>query len=61
MIGDFSLIPLHTMASDAIKEIDKLYDVFEEIKMKWNTEVRHDNYLLVFPVWFLFFIVCVCR
>uniref|UniRef100_A0A8C7UBL6 Deoxyribonuclease n=1 Tax=Oncorhynchus mykiss TaxID=8022 RepID=A0A8C7UBL6_ONCMY len=38
VIGDFSLIPLHTMASDAIKEIDKLYDVFEEIKMKWNTE-----------------------
>ncbi|XP_045548907.1 deoxyribonuclease gamma isoform X1 [Salmo salar] len=38
VIGDFALIPLHTMASDAIKEIDKLYDVFEEIKMKWNTE-----------------------
>uniref|UniRef100_A0A4W5KB79 Deoxyribonuclease-1-like 1 n=1 Tax=Hucho hucho TaxID=62062 RepID=A0A4W5KB79_9TELE len=38
VIGDFALIPLHTTASDAIKEIDKLYDVFEEIKMKWNTE-----------------------
>lgn len=48
VIGDFALIPLHTMASDAIKEIDKLYDVFEEIKMKWNTEVRHDSCLLVF-------------
>lgn len=43
VIGDFALIPLHTTASDAIKEIDKLYDVFEEIKRKWNTEVRHDK------------------
>ncbi|XP_037628716.1 deoxyribonuclease gamma-like [Sebastes umbrosus] len=39
-IKKFILIPLHTDPGQAIKEIDRLYDVFEEVSKKWkNTNV----------------------
>ncbi|KAM6977711.1 deoxyribonuclease gamma-like [Aplochiton taeniatus] len=34
--GEFALIPLHTAPSMAVKEIDQLYEVFEEVMKKWN-------------------------
>ncbi|XP_030623644.1 deoxyribonuclease gamma-like [Chanos chanos] len=37
-IGEFVLIPLQATADGALQEIDKLYDVYEEIKEKWNIE-----------------------
>ncbi|XP_010898303.1 deoxyribonuclease gamma-like isoform X5 [Esox lucius] len=36
-IEDFALIPLHTVAIEATNEIDQLYDVFEEVKLKWKS------------------------
>lgn len=38
VIGEFVLIPVHTSPSNATKEIDKLYDVFEEVRQMWRTE-----------------------
>ncbi|XP_074500953.1 deoxyribonuclease-1-like 1 isoform X2 [Sebastes fasciatus] len=35
-IKKFILVPLHTDPGQAIKEIDRLYDVFEEVSKKWN-------------------------
>ncbi|KAJ8016549.1 hypothetical protein DPEC_G00008400 [Dallia pectoralis] len=37
VVEDFALIPLHTEAIEATNEIDKLYDVFQEVKLKWKT------------------------
>ncbi|KAK2850896.1 hypothetical protein Q5P01_007172 [Channa striata] len=36
IIGDFILVPLHSDPSQAVAEIDKLYNVFEEVSTKWN-------------------------
>ncbi|XP_036959321.1 deoxyribonuclease-1-like isoform X2 [Acanthopagrus latus] len=35
-IKKFILVPLHTEPSQAAEEIDRLYDVFEEVSNKWN-------------------------
>ncbi|KAK5895243.1 hypothetical protein CesoFtcFv8_011854 [Champsocephalus esox] len=35
-IKNFVLVPLHTDPSKAVQEIDRLYDVFEEVHKKWN-------------------------
>uniref|UniRef100_A0AAQ4RRH1 Deoxyribonuclease-1-like 1 n=2 Tax=Gasterosteus aculeatus aculeatus TaxID=481459 RepID=A0AAQ4RRH1_GASAC len=35
-IGSFVLVPLHSDALQAVQEIDRLYDVFEEVTEKWN-------------------------
>ncbi|XP_037336662.2 deoxyribonuclease gamma-like isoform X2 [Pungitius pungitius] len=35
-IGSFVLVPLHSDALQAIQEIDRLYDVFEEVTKRWN-------------------------
>uniref|UniRef100_A0A3B4XNK9 Uncharacterized protein n=1 Tax=Seriola lalandi dorsalis TaxID=1841481 RepID=A0A3B4XNK9_SERLL len=32
----FILVPLHTEPTQAIQEIDQLYDVFKEVSKKWN-------------------------
>nr|XP_014347825.1 PREDICTED: deoxyribonuclease gamma-like [Latimeria chalumnae] len=37
-LNHFTLIPQHTSPKYAVKEIDKLYDVFKFIKRKWKTE-----------------------
>ncbi|XP_071314880.1 deoxyribonuclease-1-like isoform X2 [Trachinotus anak] len=36
MIKKFILVPLHTDPSQAVQEIDRLYDVFTEVSKKWN-------------------------
>ncbi|XP_076839819.1 deoxyribonuclease-1-like 1 [Brachyhypopomus gauderio] len=38
VIGDFVLIPMHTSPANATKEIDELYDVFEDVRQRWKTE-----------------------
>ncbi|NP_998318.2 deoxyribonuclease-1-like 1 [Danio rerio] len=35
---EFVLIPQHTTPSNATKEIDELYDVFVDVKVRWETE-----------------------
>ncbi|XP_078394021.1 deoxyribonuclease gamma-like [Cetorhinus maximus] len=37
-IKDFVLIPLHTPPDKAAREIDNLYNVFLEVKLKWDIE-----------------------
>ncbi|XP_056130744.1 deoxyribonuclease-1-like isoform X2 [Lampris incognitus] len=37
-IRDFVLVPLHTAPHQAVQEIDRLYDVYEEITKKWKTQ-----------------------
>lgn len=36
---EFVLIPQHTTPSNATKEIDELYDVFVDVRKRWNIEV----------------------
>ncbi|XP_029994351.1 deoxyribonuclease gamma-like isoform X2 [Sphaeramia orbicularis] len=35
-IRDFILVPLHSEPSKAVQEMDRLYDVFQEVSRKWN-------------------------
>ncbi|XP_068588238.1 deoxyribonuclease-1-like isoform X2 [Cebidichthys violaceus] len=35
-IKQFILVPLHSGPSQAVQEIDRLYDVFKEVSKKWN-------------------------
>ncbi|XP_068109841.1 deoxyribonuclease gamma isoform X4 [Hyperolius riggenbachi] len=37
-VKDFVIIPQHTDPDDAVREIDELYDVFLDVKHKWNIE-----------------------
>nr|XP_033778584.1 deoxyribonuclease-1-like 1 isoform X3 [Geotrypetes seraphini] len=37
-IKDLVLVPQHTTPSDAVKEIDALYDVFLDIQKRWNAQ-----------------------
>ncbi|KAL6119018.1 uncharacterized protein ACO6RY_03681 [Pungitius sinensis] len=37
-IGSFVLVPLHSDALQAVQEIDRLYDVFEEVTKRWNNK-----------------------
>ncbi|XP_035511732.1 deoxyribonuclease-1-like [Morone saxatilis] len=36
VIESFILVPLHSEPLQAVQEIDRLYDVFEEVSQKWN-------------------------
>ncbi|KAJ8400879.1 hypothetical protein AAFF_G00392330 [Aldrovandia affinis] len=38
VMGEFVLIPQHTSPDNATKEIDELYDVFLEVKERWQVE-----------------------
>ncbi|XP_078270270.1 deoxyribonuclease 1 like 4, tandem duplicate 1 [Rhinoraja longicauda] len=38
VVQDFVLIPQHTKPTDAVKEIDELYDVVMKVREKWETE-----------------------
>ncbi|CAL8324593.1 unnamed protein product [Merluccius merluccius] len=37
-VGKFVLVAVNTEPSRAVQEMDQLYDVFEDISRKWNTE-----------------------
>ncbi|XP_030641034.1 deoxyribonuclease-1-like [Chanos chanos] len=38
VLKDLVLIPVHTKPDDSVKELDELYDVFQTVKRKWNTD-----------------------
>uniref|UniRef100_A0A671Q877 Deoxyribonuclease n=1 Tax=Sinocyclocheilus anshuiensis TaxID=1608454 RepID=A0A671Q877_9TELE len=38
VLEDLVLIPVHTKPEDSVKELDELYDVFQNVKMKWKTD-----------------------
>lgn len=42
-IKEFVIIPQHTTPETAVREIDELYDVYLDMKQRWNTE----NYIFM--------------
>ncbi|XP_073669702.1 deoxyribonuclease 1 like 4, tandem duplicate 1 isoform X1 [Paramisgurnus dabryanus] len=38
VLKDLVLIPVHTKPEDSVKELDELYDVFQNVKEKWKTD-----------------------
>ncbi|XP_056614676.1 deoxyribonuclease 1 like 4, tandem duplicate 1 isoform X2 [Triplophysa dalaica] len=38
VLKDLVLIPVHTKPEDSVKELDELYDVFQNVKEKWETD-----------------------
>ncbi|XP_061074947.1 deoxyribonuclease gamma-like [Conger conger] len=36
-IKDFVIIPIHTTPDTAVREIDELYDVYQDVKQQWTT------------------------
>lgn len=40
VLKDLVIIPVHTKPDDSDKELDELYDVFQNVKKKWRTDVR---------------------
>ncbi|XP_058028583.1 deoxyribonuclease gamma isoform X2 [Ahaetulla prasina] len=37
-VKEFVIIPIHTTPEMAVKEIDELYDVFLDVKLRWKTK-----------------------
>lgn len=37
-VTEFAIVPLHAAPSEAVTEIDSLYDVYLDIRKKWNLE-----------------------
>ncbi|KAG5274209.1 hypothetical protein AALO_G00133530 [Alosa alosa] len=37
-VKDFVIIPIHTVPEAAVREIDELFDVFEEVQQRWTSE-----------------------
>ncbi|NXI67967.1 DNSL3 Deoxyribonuclease, partial [Anseranas semipalmata] len=37
-VKEFAIIPLHTTPETAVREIDELYDVYLDVKQRWDTE-----------------------
>lgn len=42
VLEDSVLMPVHTKPEDSVKELDELYDVFQDVKEKWKTDVKHN-------------------
>ncbi|XP_052446758.1 deoxyribonuclease gamma-like [Carassius gibelio] len=38
VLEDLVLMPVHTKPEDSVKELDELYDVFQDVKTKWKTD-----------------------
>ncbi|XP_052394852.1 deoxyribonuclease gamma-like [Carassius gibelio] len=38
VLEDLVLMPVHTKPEDSVKELDELYDVFQNVKTKWKTD-----------------------
>uniref|UniRef100_A0A8C1ZNF3 Deoxyribonuclease 1 like 4, tandem duplicate 1 n=1 Tax=Cyprinus carpio TaxID=7962 RepID=A0A8C1ZNF3_CYPCA len=38
---DLVLMPVHTKPEDSVKELDKPYDMLQNVKMKRKTDVKH--------------------
>lgn len=45
VLEDLVLMPVHTKPEDSVKELDELYDVFQDVKKKWKTDVKHNAHL----------------
>lgn len=41
---DLVLIPVHTKPKDALKELDELHDVVEEVRKRWETDVSFTEF-----------------
>lgn len=39
-VKEFAIVPLHAAPLDAVAEIDSLYDVYLDVRQKWDMEVR---------------------
>lgn len=39
-VKEFAIVPLHAAPSDAVAEINSLYDVYLDVRKKWDLEVR---------------------
>ncbi|XP_078200652.1 deoxyribonuclease-1 isoform X2 [Callithrix jacchus] len=39
-VREFAIVPLHAAPTDAVAEIDALYDVYLDVQEKWGLEVR---------------------
>lgn len=37
-VKEFAIVPLHASPLDAVAEIDSLYDVYEDVRQKWDME-----------------------
>ena len=48
VINEFILVPLHSEPAQAVQEIDRLYDVFEEVSTKWNNQVSTQDFTVHF-------------
>lgn len=51
VLKDLVLIPVHTKPEDSVKELDELYDVFQNVKKKWETDVILWFFLFVCFFW----------
>lgn len=52
VLEDLVLMPVHTKPEDSVKELDELYDVFQDVKKKWKTDVKHNALnILYFKQW----------
>lgn len=40
-IKDFVIIPIHTPPEAAVKEIDELYDVYQNVSRHWQSQVKY--------------------
>ncbi|KAJ8259884.1 hypothetical protein GJAV_G00174550 [Gymnothorax javanicus] len=40
VIKDFVIIPIHTTPETAVREIDELYDVYQDVKQQWTKAER---------------------
>lgn len=40
-IKDFVIIPIHTPPEAAVKEIDELYDVYQNVSQHWESQVQY--------------------
>ena len=56
------MVPVHTKPEDSEKELDELYDVFQNVCQKWATDVRRRIRLFYCSnVMAAVFAVCDCR
>lgn len=39
-VKEFAIVPLHAAPLDAVAEIDSLYEVYLDVRKKWDIEVR---------------------
>lgn len=38
-VKEFAIVPLHSAPSDAVAEINSLYDVYLDVRQKWDLNV----------------------